>query len=132
MCRTLLGSRPKSIPVLSLKGLPPTVDDHRMGEASNQAYIALQRGDDVPDFADLLHRPKWWDAAACRGLDLAAWFPNRGDATKAAKAICAACPVRDECLEFALAAPESLAGIFAGTTPRDRRRIRAERRSTAA
>jgi WhiB family transcriptional regulator, redox-sensing transcriptional regulator len=117
---------------MSLKRDPATVDDPRMGEASHQAYIALQRGDDVPDFADLLHRPKWWDSAACRGLDLAAWFPNRGDATKAAKAICASCPVREDCLEFALAAPESLAGIFAGTTPRDRRRIRAERRHAAA
>jgi hypothetical protein len=40
-----------------------------------------------------------------------------------AKEICAACPVRDACLEWAIPRTD-LEGIWAGTTPMERRRIR--------
>ncbi len=42
-----------------------------------------------------------------------------------AKAICAGCVVKDACLEFGLHQPD---GIWGGTTPGERRRIRRRRR----
>ncbi len=62
--------------------------------------------------------------AACRGQDPALFFPTVGANTAAkAKAICAGCVVREECLSYALADPES-AGVWAGLAERERRRLR--------
>ena len=46
-----------------------------------------------------------------------------------AKAICEPCPVRSECLAFALADPHTK-GIW-GTSERERMRLRTERRRSA-
>lgn len=47
-------------------------------------------------------RPAWWAHAACHGMtDL--FFPARGEDTTAAEKVCATCPVRDVCLQTALA-----------------------------
>lgn len=73
-----------------------------------------------------------WDLrAACRGTDTSLFFPGERDleASRDAKAICATCEVRDECLEEAIVNREH--GIWGGTTERDRRRIRAQRRMQA-
>jgi len=64
--------------------------------------------------------------AACRGLDPHLFFPDRGASVAEAKAVCASCPVRAECLEFALINVEKF-GIFGGTSERERRRLRRER-----
>jgi WhiB family redox-sensing transcriptional regulator len=42
--------------------------------------------------------------AACKGLDRDMFFPERGANTsiKKAKEVCAVCPVREECLRFAM------------------------------
>ena len=70
----------------------------------------------------------WQDDAACRGTDPELWFPSRGDSTTQQKAICAGCPVRAQCLEHAIVNVESF-GIWGGTSERERRRIRAARRT---
>ena len=82
-----------------------------------------------------------WEArAACRG-DVAALFfapdgecrPERELREEAAKAICAACPVRRECLSCALSA-DIRDGIWGGLTEDERRgmrRNRARRRRVA-
>lgn len=44
----------------------------------------------------------WRDRAACRGASPDLFFSVLPADVKAAKAICAGCPVRQECLEFAL------------------------------
>jgi Transcription factor WhiB len=44
----------------------------------------------------------WWNEAACRGRDPQWWSGDRLMAT-AAVAICLTCPVREPCLEEALA-----------------------------
>lgn len=60
------------------------------------------------------------------------FFPNYGENTNKAKAICDTCPVQPECLHHALTQPEKH-GIWGGTTPRQRQQIRmAKRRGRAA
>ncbi len=54
------------------------------------------------------------------------FFPDRGERTSAAKAVCAECSVRDECLAFALEHPD-LTGIWGGMSGQQRRRLRAGR-----
>lgn len=84
----------------------------------------------IPDVAttlqELLSRPAWMARAACRGEPLELFFPERGQSTAPAKAICARCPVREECLEHALDGHD-IHGIFGGLSERQRRQIRSKR-----
>ena len=70
----------------------------------------------------------WVDRAICVGLDPDLFFPEQGDTAGVAKAkaICAVCPVADECREDALAWGDKH-GVWGGTSELDRRRIRSER-----
>lgn len=54
------------------------------------------------------------------------FFPERGGPTVAARKVCAECTVKTECLEYALVYEEF--GIWGGTSPDDRKRLRRERR----
>jgi WhiB family redox-sensing transcriptional regulator len=77
-------------------------------------------------------RQAWLDQAACRGHDPERFFPESGEQTKAAeaKAICASCQVRDHCLELAVKAAGGLDadhGVFGGTLPAERSRLRGNR-----
>ena len=76
--------------------------------------------------------PTWRKRAACRGIDADIFFPVTDDESDAveAKAICSVCPVRQACLEHALACRER-EGIWGGTTERERRRIVRQRRKSA-
>ena len=68
----------------------------------------------------------WQGQANCVGVDPDIFFPERGASTKEAKAICAACAVREDCLEYALDNGEKF-GIWGGTSERERRRLRRAR-----
>jgi len=68
----------------------------------------------------------WQDYSNCRGADADLFFPERGASTRKAKAICNACQVKAECLEFAIIQSEKF-GIWGGLSERERRRIRKER-----
>ncbi len=68
-------------------------------------------------------RPAWITQAACRGMNPDLFFPDRGEDTTQAKAVCAGCSVRAECLEAALMNMDKH-GIFGGTSERERRRMR--------
>ena len=68
----------------------------------------------------------WMDDALCAQTDPEAFFPAKGGSTRSAKAICAACPVIDECLAYALEHDERY-GIWGGTSERERRAIKRER-----
>lgn len=57
------------------------------------------------------------------------FFPDRGESAAPAKTACGRCPVKNECLEFALSNGEKF-GIWGGASERERRRIR-RRRSAA-
>jgi hypothetical protein len=74
---------------------------------------------------------EWRSEAACRGSDPELFFPTaeadqaRKGQVAAAKAVCARCPVRQECLTEALARiPYGIAG---GLTEQERRRLRTGR-----
>ena len=64
----------------------------------------------------------WSERAACLNLDPELWFPERGESNRAAKRVCAACPVRDECLEYALDAREPY-GVWGGLSEQERSQL---------
>lgn len=70
--------------------------------------------------------PPWKAEAACTGADPDVFFPERGASVREARAICRGCPVRIECLDFALENRE-LFGIWGGKTEKERRSLRALR-----
>jgi len=74
---------------------------------------------------ELLEETDWRDQAACRGADSHVFFPTSEDvgAINAAKEMCAACPVQETCLSYAVETNQT-EGIWGGLTARQRRRIR--------
>lgn len=98
-----------------------------------------------------MESPRSWDAsiewrreAACKDLDPNLFFPigvtgPAVDQIAAAKSICSQCPVRGECLDFAITTNQEF-GVWGGTTEDERRvlrrqwraRIRRERAAEAA
>jgi hypothetical protein len=72
---------------------------------------------------------RWQAHAACRGEageNLPLFFPTQEEGSIPAKKICHGCPVRDECLEYALALNINY-GIWGGLSINTRRKIRKER-----
>jgi WhiB family redox-sensing transcriptional regulator len=84
----------------------------------------------MDDLPVLYVEPQPWMAAArCRDSDPDLFFPTRGgpDVTAYAKAVCATCPVRTECLEYAVVHEERY-GVWGGLSPKERRPLVRERR----
>ena len=79
----------------------------------------------------MTHDPApWREAALCAQTDPDVFFPPPGGrGGEPARRICRRCPVKAECLEAALAKPqhEDEYGVWGGTTPKERRAIRAGR-----
>lgn len=67
--------------------------------------------------------PEWTRDAVCAQTDPEAFFPEKGDSTRPAKRICAACPVRAECLAYALDHDERF-GVWGGLSAVERRRLK--------
>lgn len=68
----------------------------------------------------------WRESAACAGVDSELFFPATATGVKTARSICAPCPVKAECLAFAL--ERDPWGVWAGTTRRERREMRRDER----
>ena len=72
----------------------------------------------------------WWHEALCRGVSPAVFYASeRGDRCTEALALCAACPVRSECLAAAIAEEVSanyVYGVRGGLGPQARRQLRLE------
>jgi WhiB family transcriptional regulator, redox-sensing transcriptional regulator len=71
---------------------------------------------------------EWWSLAACQSADPDLFFPISGTGpalgqAARAKAVCSACPVRCECLRYALDAGP-LQGVWGGLTEEERRLLR--------
>lgn len=64
----------------------------------------------------------WVSRAACAGADPDLFHPQRGMPTSDAKAVCATCPVRTECLAWAVRTHQKF-GIWGGLSERERRRL---------
>ncbi len=91
---------------------PPVVDD-----------IDRVTLDLVEVLEDRIDQAAWHATAACRGRPTWMWFPNRGDSKTlaAAKRVCSACLVRDECLN---ANRDERDGVYGGLSGRERRALR--------
>jgi len=72
----------------------------------------------------------WRYRAACRGADLGLFFPGRGEPAEPARRVCARCPVREPCLDYALS-HGIVHGIWGGLAERDRRALRSRRAGAA-
>jgi len=64
----------------------------------------------------------WRDSAVCAQTDPELFFPDKGLRPREAKVVCARCPVRTECLTYALAHDRAY-GVWGGTTERERRKL---------
>ena len=73
---------------------------------------ALPWATDRPTLDELIRRPAWQRHALCRGAGPELFFVAQGGSTAPAKALCAVCPVRNECLNYA--AETGSSGIWAG------------------
>lgn len=81
---------------------------------------------DLPQVSNPMDR-NWVGRAACKGLDPVIFYPQTDEDAGEAKAICAACPVQEPCLEHALEHREKN-GVWGGATERERLRIIRRRR----
>ena len=79
---------------------------------------------------------RWAERALCARADPDACYPEHHALIAAAKRICATCPVRAQCLEYALSGADTwrgiTTGIWGGTTPRERSQLRQARKAAAA
>jgi len=68
-------------------------------------------------------REPWMSDALCAETAPEMFFPEKGTSSAAAKKVCAACDVRERCLEYALS-NNLLDGIYGGLSPKERARLR--------
>jgi len=68
--------------------------------------------------------------AACKGADTSVFFPVSESNTFEAKAICATCPVAEQCLEYAIQTHQP-DGVWGGLTAVERHRLVRRRQKSA-
>jgi WhiB family transcriptional regulator, redox-sensing transcriptional regulator len=78
-------------------------------------------GEQPPSLDEVLPRPTWVELAACAGMPIEVFFPSHGHTAAAARAVCSTCTVRPQCLDYA-STDNDTAGVWGGTTERERRR----------
>lgn len=69
--------------------------------------------------------PEWTLDAICAQIGGDAWYPEKGGNPGHIKAVCTGCPVRSQCLDYALENGEAF-GIWGGLTAKQRRKLRRE------
>ncbi len=89
------------------------MDTNALQLACYLASVAGRRGD-------------WRDRALCAEVDPELFFPDKGESSRPAKRVCAACEVRAECLQQALDRGERF-GVWGGLSERERRALERER-----
>ena len=80
----------------------------------------------APVFETIPAPGPWISRAACANQPTDLFFPEDPEGSELAKAICGGCPVRAECIGYAVAIP-SLDGIWGGLTRQERYRLRHSR-----
>ena len=73
----------------------------------------------------------WMGKGKCREMPPSTFFPSDGVGVDVARQICQECPVRVQCLEYALENRIDH-GVWGGASERERRRIARTRRLAAA
>ena len=71
----------------------------------------------------------WRDEALCRQVDPELFFPETGGSARQAKQVCGRCPVRVECLDWAIAHDQRF-GVWGGLTVSERMQLRRQRDRT--
>lgn len=66
---------------------------------------------------------EWRQRALCPSVDPDIFFPEQSESAAEAKRICAACPVRPECAEYAIRNDERF-GIWGGLSAKERSLLR--------
>ena len=61
----------------------------------------------------------WMERAACHGMEVEFFYSPIAYEKRAAKRFCEVCPVKQECLDFAVAQRDEH-GVWGGTTPTER------------
>ncbi len=74
---------------------------------------------------------EWMPQGRCREIPPGTFFPSDGVGVDVARRICAECPVKAPCLEYALVHRIDH-GVWGGASERERRRILRQRRLDAA
>ena len=71
----------------------------------------------------------WRGDALCAEVDPELFFPEKGHGAQLALSVCQRCPVREECLQFALTLPGlPVVGVWGGASAAGRDRMRGRRR----
>lgn len=83
-----------------------------------------------PDWEPAHLPPEWYGEALCAQVDPERFYPEKGGSTRDAKKVCASCPVRELCLEYALDNEERF-GVWGGVTERVRRELVRQRKAAA-
>ena len=73
----------------------------------------------------------WMALGNCREQPPDLFFPSDGVGVEIARRVCAGCPVKGPCLEYAMENHIDH-GVWGGTSERERRRIARQRRLAAA
>lgn len=84
--------------------------------------------DEISEMGTLLEllerlRPAFHRDAACKETPEVTFFPEKGEDSRPAKAVCAGCLVLVDCRQWALDQGPKLAGIWGGMSPRERRQV---------
>ena len=73
---------------------------------------------------------EWMQRGLCREIPPAVFFPSDGVGVESARRVCANCPVKDECLGWAMSRPE-VHGTWGGMSARGRQRLRRQLREAS-
>jgi WhiB family redox-sensing transcriptional regulator len=102
----------------------------KLGNRLRSGYVEpVKRMDELTPLPDH-HTPTWMLRARCREVAPGEFFPSDGVGVDKARKVCADCPVKTECLEYALTYRIDH-GVWGGCSERERRRILRARRLTA-
>jgi len=74
-----------------------------------------------------LRREEWMASAVCSQIGGDMWFAEKSEwaTVVQAKILCRQCPVRTQCLAYAMENNERF-GVWGGLSPRQRRRLKSE------
>jgi WhiB family redox-sensing transcriptional regulator len=77
----------------------------------------------TPNLRGIVASPEWMGEALCRQSDPELFYPDTGHNSRDARAVCVRCPVKAECLAYAIEHHERY-GVWGGLSERQRRHLR--------